>query len=199
MNLAVIQHNNKACTDCGLCEEKHHLQVVPGIGGPSKLMVIAEAPGQDENIMGEPLVGRAGKVFDKMLEASRIERTGIYVTNVVKCRPPDNRPPAYDEIQSCKKWLWQEIQAVKPEYIVTLGLTSSKLLLKNDKLTMAAIFGKEFYLDFAKAILVPCYHPSYVLRKGTSASVFDPCVEIFTKIRKKLYETKKESDGVEVA
>lgn len=158
-------------------------------------MVVAEAPGQDENLMGEPLVGRAGKVFDKMLEASRIERASIYVTNVVKCRPPDNRPPAYDEIQACKKWLWQEIQIVKPNFIVALGLTSSKLLLRKEKVTMGEIFGKEFDLAYCGAKLVPCYHPSYVLRKGTSAAVFDPCVEIFTRIRKKLYEKKEDSNS----
>lgn len=199
MNIIELQNANKACKDCGLCEEKHHIQVVPGIGNVSKLMVVAEAPGQDENLMGEPLIGRAGKVFDKMLEASRIERASVYITNVVKCRPPDNRPPAYDEIQTCKKWLWQEIQLVKPHYIITLGLTSSRLLLKNNKVTMGEIFGKEFKLAYCGATLVPCYHPSYVLRKGTSKTVFDPCVEIFTRIRKKIYEEKKDSDGLEVA
>lgn len=186
LDIIDIQEANKACKSCSLCTMEHHIQVVPGIGPEdAKLMIVAEAPGQDENLMGEPLVGRSGKLLDKILETSTIRRAEVYISNVVKCRPPNNRPPTEDEISVCKGWLWQEIQTIQPKFIVTLGMTSSRLLLKS-KETMANLFGQEFTLPYCNATLIPMYHPSYLLRKGASDKVVQPCVDVFKKIKERL-------------
>lgn len=186
MNIFELQKINKSCTKCNLCKQDYHVQVVPGDGPQNaKLMVIAEAPGQDENLIGIPLVGRAGQLFNKILEASKIDRKEIYISNVVKCRPPNNRPPNEEELTKCKSWLWKEIQIIQPIYIVTLGSTSSHLLLKCN-LPMSKLLGKEYRVDYCNSLIIPCYHPSYLLRRGGSNQVVQPCIDIFVKIKEQL-------------
>jgi uracil-DNA glycosylase family 4 len=179
--LQAIQQDNKQCRRCHLCEMNHHIQVVPGLGGISKIMVCAEAPGHDENILGEPLVGRCGKLFDKVLDECGLRRDSIYITNAVKCQPPKNRNPDVEERVICKHWLWKEIQACEPQYIITLGKISTMMLLKlNKTFKMKDILGKHFEVEYMKSKIVPCYHPSYILRNGNRD--FQIMVDIFKDV-----------------
>ena len=158
------------CGRCGLCETRTN--VVAGKGSSkAKLMLVGEAPGADEDLLGEPFVGRCGDLLTKMLSDSGIDREDVYITNTVKCRPIDgkkNRPPKKEEIQSCKAWLWKEMQELSPKVIVTFGKVPTSLLLKipKHKLKLGDVVGKMQSVDYTKSVIVPCYHPSYLMQTG---------------------------------
>ncbi len=149
------------CTRCKL----HTLgrkQVVFGVGNPNAdLMFVGEAPGADEDIQGEPFVGRAGQLLTKIIEAIGLRREDVYIANVIKCRPPNNRNPEPDEVQQCEPFLFRQIDVIKPKVIVALGKFAAQCLLKtNDPITR--IRGREY--SYRDAILMPTYHPAYLLR-----------------------------------
>ncbi len=150
--------------DCSRCK-LHTLgrtQVVFGVGNPdADLMFVGEAPGGDEDIQGEPFVGRAGQLLTKIIEAIGLKREDVYIANVIKCRPPGNRNPEPDEVEQCAPFLFRQIDTVKPKVIVALGKFAAQCLLRtNDPITR--IRGREF--KYRDAILMPTYHPAYLLR-----------------------------------
>ena len=150
--------------DCSRCK-LHALgrtQVVFGVGNPNAdLMFVGEAPGADEDIQGEPFVGRAGQLLTKIIEAIGLRRDDVYIANVIKCRPPGNRNPEPDEVDQCEPFLFRQIDTVKPKVIVALGKFAAQCLLRtNDPITR--IRGREF--KYRDAILIPTYHPAYLLR-----------------------------------
>jgi len=150
--------------DCSRCK-LHTLgrtQVVFGVGNPNAdLMFVGEAPGGDEDIQGEPFVGRAGQLLTKIIEAIDLRREDVYIANVIKCRPPGNRNPEPDEVEQCQPFLFRQIETVKPKVIVALGKFAAQCLLRtNDPITR--IRGREF--KYRDAILIPTYHPAYLLR-----------------------------------
>ena len=149
------------CTRCKL----HALgrkQVVFGVGNPNAdLMFVGEAPGADEDIQGEPFVGRAGQLLTKIIEAIDLKREDVYIANVIKCRPPGNRNPEPDEVEQCEPFLFRQIDTIKPKVIVALGKFAAQCLLRTtDPITR--IRGREF--KYRDAILIPTYHPAYLLR-----------------------------------
>jgi len=150
--------------DCSRCK-LHTLgrtQVVFGVGNPNAdLMFVGEAPGADEDVQGEPFVGRAGQLLTKIIEAIDLRRDDVYIANVIKCRPPGNRNPEPDEVEQCEPFLFRQIDTVKPKVIVALGKFAAQCLLRtNDPITR--IRGREF--KYRDAVLIPTYHPAYLLR-----------------------------------
>lgn len=149
----------RRCTRCRLCRGRTH--AVPGEGPVgADLFLIGEAPGRDEDASGRPFVGSAGKVLDAALAAARLPRDAVFITNVVKCRPPGNRPPRTDEIEACRRFLRGELAAVRPKMLVTLGSTALQVLLgPRPKLHEAR--GKIW--SFEDIPVLPTYHPAGVL------------------------------------
>jgi DNA polymerase len=150
-----------ACQRCKL----HTLgrkQVVFGVGNPNAdLMFVGEAPGADEDEQGEPFVGRAGQLLTKIIEAIGLTREQVYIANVIKCRPPGNRNPEPDEVESCQPFLFRQIDAIKPKVIVALGKFAAQSLLQTtDPITR--LRGRSF--TYRGATLIPTFHPAYLLR-----------------------------------
>jgi uracil-DNA glycosylase family 4 len=150
--------------DCSRCK-LHALgrrQVVFGVGNPNAdLMFVGEAPGGDEDIQGIPFVGRAGQLLTKMILAINLERNQVYIANVIKCRPPGNRNPEPDEIETCEPFLFRQIDAVRPKVIVALGAFAARTLLRTED-PISRLRGRVF--DFRGAKLIPTFHPSFLLR-----------------------------------
>ena len=150
--------------DCSRCK-LHTLgrkQIVFGVGNPNAdLMFVGEAPGADEDQQGIPFVGRAGQLLTKMIAAMGFDRDQVYIANVIKCRPPQNRPPEPDEIASCEPFLFRQIDAIGPKVIVALGSFAAKTLLATDQ-SISRLRGRVY--DFRGVKLVPTFHPSYLLR-----------------------------------
>ena len=137
-------------------------QVVFGVGNPdANLMFVGEAPGADEDVQGEPFVGRAGQLLTKIIEAMGLRRDEVYIANVIKCRPPGNRNPEPDEIATCEPFLFQQIAAINPKVIVALGSFAAKTLLRSED-TISRLRGQIY--DFRGAKLIPTFHPSFLLR-----------------------------------
>lgn len=159
--LVAIRQDLGECTRCKL----HGLgrrQIVFGVGNPSAdLMFVGEAPGADEDIQGEPFVGRAGQLLTKIIEAIELRREDVYIANVIKCRPPGNRNPEPDEVAQCEPFLFRQIDTIKPKVIVALGKFAAQSLLRTtDPITR--LRGREY--KYRDAILIPTYHPAYLLR-----------------------------------
>ncbi len=150
----------RGCTACRLSEDR--TQTVFGVGDPTAdLMFIGEAPGADEDRQGEPFVGRAGKLLDKMIEAMGLERPEVYITNIVKCRPPQNRDPREDEVESCRPYLRKQIEIIEPSIICTLGRPAGNEILDCNR-SMGDMRNQwSFYRDIP---VMPTYHPAYLLR-----------------------------------
>lgn len=156
----------RECTRCPLASTR--TQVVFGVGSPAaQLMFIGEGPGQQEDLQGEPFVGRAGKLLTQLIEGIGLSRDDVYIANVVKCRPPGNRDPHPAEIETCSPWLDRQLALIAPGVIVTLGNFATKLLL-DTKLGITRLRGQEFRFERAgvQAVLVPTLHPAAVLRGG---------------------------------
>jgi uracil-DNA glycosylase len=158
-----------ASMTCALCKlAGNRTQVVFGVGNPNAdLMFVGEGPGEQEDLKGEPFVGRAGQLLTQLIEGIDLTRNDVYIANVVKCRPPGNRDPQPDEIDACAPWLDRQLALIRPRVIVTLGNFATKLLL-NTKEGITKIRGQEFAFERAghTAILIPTLHPSAVLRNG---------------------------------
>ena len=148
------------CTRCKL--HKGRTKIVFGVGNPkAELMFVGEGPGRDEDLKGEPFVGRAGKLLTQMIEAMSLTREDVYIANVVKCRPPENRLPEKDEIATCSPFLLRQIDVIKPKVICCLGSCSSQTLLQTTQ-GISKFRGEWF--DFRGAKLMGTYHPAYLLR-----------------------------------
>jgi len=152
------------CTKCQLHENRTN--VVFGKGNQeAELVLVGEAPGRDEDEQGEPFVGAAGKLLTKIINAIELTREDIYITNIVKCRPPENRNPKTDEIETCIPFLIRELQLIKPKIICTLGSVATHALLDTEQ-GITKIRGK-FY-DFGQAKLISTFHPAYLLRNESA-------------------------------
>jgi DNA polymerase len=158
-----------ASATCALCKlAGARTQVVFGVGDPNaNLMFVGEGPGEQEDLKGEPFVGRAGQLLTQLIEGIGLTRADVYIANVVKCRPPGNRDPQPDEIEACAPWLDRQLELIQPCVIVTLGNFATKLLL-DTKEGITKLRGREFPFSRAglDAILIPTFHPSAVLRSG---------------------------------
>jgi len=154
------------CTRCPLSEGR--TQVVFGVGAPdADLLFVGEGPGREEDLAGEPFVGRSGKLLDRLMwEELELTRDRCYIANVVKCRPPNNRDPAPDEIEACRPYLEEQIDLIDPAVVVTLGNFSTRLLLDSTA-GIRQLRGSAF--PFRHGHLVPTYHPAYALRAGGEA------------------------------
>lgn len=159
--LELVREDLGACTRCKL----HRLgrtQIVYGVGNPrAELMFIGEAPGHDEDIQGIPFVGRAGQLLTKIIEAIDLAREDVYIANVIKCRPPENRNPDPDEVGSCEPFLFRQVQVIKPRVIVALGTFAAQTLLRTND-PISRLRGKVF--QYGDARLIPTFHPAYLLR-----------------------------------
>lgn len=149
------------CARCKLAKLGRK-QIVFGVGNPrAELMFVGEGPGADEDEQGEPFVGRAGQLLNKMIEAMGLKRSEVYIANVVKCRPPSNRTPEPDECATCSPFLLRQIDTIQPKAIVALGATASKALLQINE-SMATMRSRNY--EFRGAKLFVTYHPAYLLR-----------------------------------
>lgn len=161
--LAEIERDALACTRCAL--SRNRTNVVFGVGNPTAdLMFVGEGPGHQEDIEGEPFVGRSGRFLDRlMLEEMGLTRADCYIANTVKCRPPNNRDPLPEEIASCRPYLTSQIELVDPKVVVTLGNFATKLLLETTE-GITKLRGRAY--PVGGRTLVPTYHPAAVLRGG---------------------------------
>lgn len=157
------------CKRCKLCEKRN--SIVFGEGNPSaRLMFIGEGPGEDEDRLGRPFVGKAGQLLDRMIEAMGLKRSEVYIANVVKCRPPGNRNPESDEISSCSPFLKRQIGVIRPDVIVGLGKFASQTLLQTETgITSLRGSFKNYTIDSGlptqkEILFMPTFHPSYLLR-----------------------------------
>ena len=163
--LVAIRNDIGDCTRCKL----HTLgrrQVVFGVGNPqADLMFVGEAPGADEDIQGEPFVGRAGQLLTKIIEAIGLSRGDVYIANVIKCRPPQNRNPEQDEVETCEPFLFKQIDVIQPKVIVALGTFAARGLLRTLD-PISRLRGRVF--EYRGAKLIPTFHPAYLLRNPAS-------------------------------
>lgn len=159
-SLDSLKSEVSSCRKCPLSKTRKN--VVFGAGSEkARLMFVGEAPGQDEDIQGLPFVGRAGQLLTKIIEAMGMKREDVYIANILKCRPPENRPPAPDEILACRDNLKRQIGMIKPKVICTLGKFASQTLL-NTETPISALRGKFGSYDGIK--VMPTFHPAYLLR-----------------------------------
>lgn len=159
-DLPALSKAVSTCRLCGLCETR--TQTVFADGAPTaRLVLVGEAPGRDEDLQGLPFVGRAGQLLNKMLAAIDLKREEVYICNVLKCRPPDNRTPLPDEVERCRPYLEQQIALVKPALICALGLSAAQALLRT-KASMTSMRGRTF--EYLGIPLIPTYHPAALLR-----------------------------------
>ena len=174
-----------SCRKCPLAETRQ--KAVPGEGQiKTELMFVGEAPGRDEDIQGRPFVGRAGQLLTKIIAAMNFAREEVYITNIVKCRPPNNRNPHADEMENCRDYLLRQIAMIQPKVIVTLGKVASGFFIQSD-LGMTALRG-EFY-DFQGIKVMPTFHPSYLIRnegnKILKKMVWDDMQQVMVLLGKK--------------
>ncbi len=154
--------------DCSRCK-LHALgrsRIVFGVGNSSAaLMFVGEAPGADEDEQGIPFVGRAGQLLTKIIEAIELKRDDVYIANVIKCRPPNNRNPEPDEVATCEPYLFRQIDVIRPKVIVTLGKFATQCLLRSEE-PISKLRGRVF--DYRGSKLIPTFHPAYLLRNPSS-------------------------------
>lgn len=149
-----------ACARCKLHRSRTH--IVFGVGNPkAELVFVGEGPGRDEDAQGEPFVGRAGKLLTQMIEAMSLRREDVYICNVVKCRPPENRLPEKDEIATCSPYLVRQLGVIQPKVICCLGACSAQTLLATNQ-GISRFRGEWF--DYRGSKLIATYHPAYLLR-----------------------------------
>lgn len=153
--------------DCKRCKlHKGRNKIVFGVGNPSaELVFVGEGPGRDEDLQGEPFVGRAGKLLTQMIEAMSLKREDVYIANVVKCRPPENRLPEKDEITTCSPFLMRQLDVIRPKVICCLGSCSAQTLLQTTQ-GISKFRGEWF--DFRGTKLIATYHPAYLLRNPSA-------------------------------
>ncbi|CAA9381937.1 MAG: Uracil-DNA glycosylase, family 4 [uncultured Phycisphaerae bacterium] len=161
--VAMDANEVRGCTKCRLCETRTN--TVFGEGDPdAKIFFIGEGPGENEDLQGRPFIGRAGELLNKWIAAMGLAREQVFIANIVKCRPPNNREPAPDEVATCTPYLQRQLEVVRPRVIITLGRPSAQYMLQS-KLAMGKLRGNWHAWRGIK--LMPTYHPAYVLRQYT--------------------------------
>ncbi len=161
--MSKFEELRKACLNCEKCELcRTRTNVVFGVGNENtEVMFIGEGPGQNEDLQGEPFVGRAGKLLDQMLDMIGLSRQDIYIANMVKCRPPQNRDPLPEEQEACADWLKQQIETINPKLIVCLGRIAAKKFIGKDFMVTKQ-HGEFFDMDSRK--VMGTFHPAALLR-----------------------------------
>ena len=173
-SLPRIREDIGDCTRCRL--HKGRTKIVYGTGNPkAELVFVGEGPGHDEDVQGEPFVGRAGKLLTQMIEAMSLRRGDVYICNVVKCRPPENRLPEKDEIATCSPFLLRQLAAIQPKVICCLGACAAQTMLGTNQ-GISRFRGEWF--DFRGSKLIATYHPAYLLRNPNAKS------EVWKDLRK---------------
>ena len=176
----LLQELSQSLHNCQRCKlaKLGRTQVVFGVGNPhAAVMFVGEAPGFHEDQQGEPFVGAAGKLLNELLQSAGLSRSDIYIANVIKCRPPNNRDPEPDEVETCKPFLMQQIALIRPKLVCTLGNWATQTLLER-KVGITKVRGQAFHLkDF---VLFPLLHPAAALHQG---GMLDPLREDFKKLK----------------
>lgn len=171
-----------SCVNCSLSEIRKN--AVPGEGNPnSGIVIIGEAPGHWEDVQGKPFVGRSGKLLDKIMSEFGFDRTKVFITNIVKCRPPENRKPNKIEKASCSLFIQNQLSIIKPRVIIPLGNTAGEWIFKKYNLKWPKITeanGQIFKLDSENLIILPAFHPAAVLRNPNRTDEFRA---VFQKLR----------------
>jgi uracil-DNA glycosylase len=185
MTLQEIQTTAASCTKCRLASGR--TQVVFGVGNPdADLMFIGEGPGYYEDKQGEPFVGAAGQLLTKLLSEIDLRREDVYICNVIKCRPPGNRDPLPDEIESCRPYLEGQISNIRPRLIVTLGNFATRFML-DKQVSISRVRGERFRIE--GRTVIPTFHPAAILHGGgESSSQMAALRSDFRKIREVLEE-----------
>jgi DNA polymerase len=160
---ALDDHQVRGCTRCRLCEQRTN--TVFGEGDPdARIVFVGEGPGETEDQMGRPFVGRSGEKLNEMIRAMGLTRDQVYIANIVKCRPPQNREPAPDEVATCTPFLERQIEIIRPKVIVTLGRPALQFIL-GKKISISRMRGQ--WLSWRGTRLMPTFHPAYILRNYT--------------------------------
>lgn len=161
-NFEELKQTVAVCTLCDL--HRARTQAVFGVGHPAAdWLIIGEAPGADEDRKGEPFVGRAGQLLTNMLRAIGLAREEVFIANILKCRPPNNRDPQQHEITSCLPYLRQQIEFIQPKIILTVGRVAAQSLLNTD-IPIGQMRGKKYMFEDTQIPVVATYHPAYLLR-----------------------------------
>ena len=183
-NFEELRENCLNCRRCGLCETRTN--VVVGVGNPrSKVMFIGEGPGENEDLQGEPFVGRGGQLLDKMLAAVDLDRkTNVYIANIVKCRPPKNRDPLPEEQEACIGWLRNQVALIRPKIIVCLGRIAAMRIIKPD-MKITSEHGQFFEKN--GTLMMATLHPAALLRNPNQKPA---AFEDFLKLREKIDELR---------
>ena len=159
-DLAAVRTELGDCARCQLHKGRKH--IVFGVGNPNAdFLIVGEAPGRDEDLQGEPFVGQAGKLLTDIIGAIGLSRSDVYICNVIKCRPPNNRPPEPDEIETCSPFMKAQIKAIAPKMICTLGKFASQTVLQTER-PISAIRGN--FHTYEGIPVMPTYHPAFLLR-----------------------------------
>jgi DNA polymerase len=159
-SLEEIRADLEDCRRCSLCKGRKN--IVFGVGNPdARIVFVGEAPGREEDLKGEPFVGEAGRLLDRILFAMGLRREDVYICNVEKCRPPQNRDPRPEEIEACEPFLKRQLAAIRPQLIVTLGRFAAQTLLR-DQSPIGRLRGA--WRQYEGIPLMPTYHPAYLLR-----------------------------------
>ncbi len=181
MTLDQLENECKSCTKCGLCEGRTNL--VFGVGKKdADIMLIGEGPGENEDLQGEPFVGRSGKLLDKFLESIDLSREkNVYIANMVKCRPPKNRDPKPEEQEMCIKWLREQFKIIRPKIIICVGRISAQKLISPDfKVTKQ----HGDFIEKNGVLMMGTYHPAAILRNpNNKEAAFADWLKVRDKIK----------------
>jgi uracil-DNA glycosylase len=182
--LAAIETRAKVCVKCNELARCRH-SVVFGVGNSrAELMFIGEAPGADEDEQGEPFVGRAGQLLTKIIQAMGYQREDVYISNILKCRPPENRTPLPEEVSNCLPYVLAQIELIKPKVIVALGATALRSLL-DIQLGITKMRGH--WYTFRDIPIMPTFHPAYLLRNpAAKREVWDDMKSVLEKLGRKV-------------
>ncbi len=182
-SIPLLNQAINTCLKCGLC--KTRIKFVFGAGNPNaEVVVVGEAPGADEDTQGEPFVGRGGQLLTKILESIHFKREEVFICNILKCRPPNNRDPQPEEVELCEPYLWKQLELIKPKVILCVGRIAGQSLLKTNA-SLAVLRGEVH--NYRGIPLMVTYHPAALLRNPNWKR---PCWEDVQKFRK-LYEEIK--------
>jgi uracil-DNA glycosylase len=196
MTTTPLQDLAKSLHNCQRCKlaKLGRSQVVFGVGNPhASIMFVGEAPGANEDLKGEPFVGAAGKILNDLLQSADLSRDDIYIANVIKCRPPENRDPELDEVEICKPFLLQQIQLIRPKLVCTLGNWATQTLLER-KVGITKVKAQAFYMkDF---VLFPLLHPAAALHQG---GLLDTLKADFKKLKEFLDRNTKPAESASAA
>lgn len=189
--LTEVAQKIKICQRCSLY--KTAIQAVPGEGNPeAKIMFIGEAPGFWEDQRGKPFVGAAGKLLGQSLSSINLKRSDVFIANILKHRPPDNRDPLPSEVEACASWLDTQIEIIKPKIIATLGRFSMKKFIPGEFISQ--VHGQPRWVEFGKRryLALPLYHPAAALRNGKIMSQFKKDFEKLSQLKDNLEKETKE-------